>query len=552
MTEDVRADIDHYLRALDNAPEVFRRSWDAVAIYDLEGRVLRGNAAARSIVGAGRAAELQGSHFSAHMTLAAATRAARDFAHCVTLGQTVESDGVFLDAQGQPVPVRIRLVPARVRGRIVGVIGFARDSRGRRDVEAQFMRSEQQFRSLFENHPDSLALLDLDGRFLRVNAATERLYGYSVEELIGQTPAMLGIGGYDEGVDRAALERGETQEFERPIRTKSGTIREINGRRVPLHVDGVVRGFCGIARDVTEERRAARSSARQATRIAELYRIAAAAGVAQEERVTAALEAGRSELGAQWAYVARTTDDGFEISYSAGVKPEGDPAGNELESEDLFVEGRRYGTVAFVQRGDPLTMTAIDRDYMRALAVLIGSAIQQGERSKRLDSLAFSDALTGLPNRALLQDRLEQTLLAARRHRRSFAAHYVDLDHFKSINDTYGHHVGDGVLIAVAAWLRSVLRDSDTIARIGGDEFVVLQPEIDSPRQAEELAARLCGIRDQTLHVGARDIAVTISVGCAVFPIDAENPVDMLKAADAALYDVKHRGRDGYSVGTVS
>jgi len=152
----------------------------------------------------------------------------------------------------------------------------------------------------------------------------------------------------------------------------------------------------------------------------------------------------------------------------------------------------------------------------------------------------------------LLQDRLEQTLLFARRHRRSFAAHYIDIDHFKTINDTYGHHAGDAVLAAVSAWLRSVLRDSDTIGRMGGDEFVVLQPEIDTQRQAEELAAKLCGIRDQTFRIGANNIAVTVSVGCAVFPVDAENPIDMLKAADAALYEVKHRGRDGYAVGTVN
>jgi diguanylate cyclase (GGDEF)-like protein/PAS domain S-box-containing protein len=580
MADDVQADISDYLKSLERAPEIFRRSWDAIAIYDLEGRVRRGNAAARAMVGATRAAGLQGSHFSAHMTLEAATRAARDFAHCVTLGQTIESDGVFTDGNGEPVPVRMRLVPARVAGRIVGVIGFARDSRARLDVEAQFMRSEQQFRSLFENHPDAFALHDLEGRFLRVNAATERLTGYSPEELIGQTPAILAATPglqFDPAEVRAAMERGETQEFEHPIRIKNGSLREINGRRAPIHVDGVVRGFCSMIRDVTADRRAARNSARQATRIAELYRIAAAAGIAQDERVATALQAGLDELGAEWAYIVRFGDDGHEIVCSTGTKPSRPPLAaerqrlrDELESEDVFVsedasayppslagaaltvEGRRYGAVAFVKLGEPMAITAIDRDYLRALATLIGSAIQEGERNKRLDTLAFGDALTGLPNRALLQDRLEQTLLSARRHRRSFAAHYVDIDHFKSINDTYGHHVGDGVLVAVSSWLRSVLRDSDTIARIGGDEFVVLQPEIDSQHQAEELAAKLCGIRDQKLRVGNRDLSVTISVGCAVFPLDAENSVDMLKAADAALYDVKHRGRDGYAVGVVS
>ena len=327
---------------------------------------------------------------------------------------------------------------------------------------------------------------------------------------------------YDIEAVRAAMLRGETTEFEHPIHTKSGSEREINGRRVPLFVDGEVRGFCSMIHDVTEERRAARNSARQATRIAELYRIAAAASVAQDDRIATALEAGLAELGAEWAYVARFDEDEFQVTLTAGERPAQVPQHAErgrirtaLGSDDVFVfedpsayppsiagaalavEGRRYGAIAFVQTREPMQITTIDRDYIRALAILIGSAIQQGQRKKRLDSLAFSDALTGLPNRALLEDRLEQTLLSARRHRRSFAAHYVDIDHFKTINDTYGHHIGDTVLIAVSSWLRSVLRDSDTIGRIGGDEFVVLQPEIDSQRQAEELAQKLCTIRDQ-------------------------------------------------------
>jgi diguanylate cyclase (GGDEF)-like protein len=327
-----------------------------------------------------------------------------------------------------------------------------------------------------------------------------------------------------------------------------------------------------MIRDVTEERRAARNSARQATRIAELYRIAAAASVSNDEKLAAALEAGMIELGAAWAYVARSHDGLMEVMHVAGKCPPAFAVGvtfepdsalrDAFEQDDvlasdeppfaavpLSVAGGRYGAVGFGWASGAVRLSPTDRDYVRALAALISSAIQLGEREKRLDTLAFGDALTGLPNRVLLQDRLEQTLLSARRHRRSFAAHYIDIDHFKTINDTYGHQVGDAVLVAVAAWLRSMLRDSDTIGRIGGDEFVVLQPEIDSQRQAEDLAVKLGGIRDQVFHIGPRDIVVTISVGCAVFPVDAENPVDMLRAADSALYDVKHRGRDGYSVG---
>jgi diguanylate cyclase (GGDEF)-like protein/PAS domain S-box-containing protein len=563
MTNDHSPDIYDYLKWLERSPGILKRALEAIAIYDLEGRVVYGNAAARQLIGEEFAALLQGQHFTAHLTLEGATKAARDFAHCVTLGEAVDTDMVFRDGEGQPVPLRMRMVPAVLDGTIVGVIGFARDGRGRRSVEEQFIRSEQQFRSLFENHPDALALHDLDGRFTRVNAAVERITGFSVEELVGQTPAMLAPEGWPHGARiRDAMLRGETIEFEHTITTKAGAVREIDGRAVPLHVDGRVRGFCGMIRDVTDERRAARTSARQATRIAELYRIAANASVPADEKIANALEAGMTELGSAWACVMRA-DDG-EITCTSGLPPAGAGelirpilntdtvvAAGSFAGAPLAVEGERYGVVAFALETGAMNVPATDRDYMRALAALIASAIQQNDREKRLDSLAFGDSLTGLPNRALLQDRLEQTLLSARRHRRSFASHYIDIDHFKQINDTYGHHVGDAVLIAVSAWLRAKLRDSDTIGRIGGDEFVVLQPEIDSQRQAEELASKLCTIRDEPFHIGSREIMVTISVGCAVFPVDAENPVDMLRAADKALYDVKHRGRDGYAIGVV-
>jgi diguanylate cyclase (GGDEF)-like protein/PAS domain S-box-containing protein len=565
MTKERRPDIHAYLALLERVPETFKRSWDAIAIYDLDGRVMRGNAAAREIVGQALAAELPGRHFTAHLSLEEETKAARAFAQCVTLGETIEGESAFRDAEGRAYPVRTRLVPARLDGVIVGVVGFARDGRALREVEEQFIRSEQQFRSLFENHPDALALHDLEGRFTRVNASCLRLTGYSVDELIGQTPELLAPDAWAGGEPiLSGVAQGKTVTVERTVVTKSGAVREVHVQAVPLHIEGRVRGYCAITRDVTDERRAARSFARQAARISDLYRIAAA-NVGAGDKVAATLKVGMTELGANRAYVGRFHAGDVEIvQFAGGVASERDAAylreivaaadvvvQPAFAGAPLTVEGKAFGAVGFVQDARALPASAADRDYIGALATLIGSAIQQCEREKRLDTLAFGDALTGLPNRALLQDRLEQTLLSARRHRRSFAAHYIDIDHFKTINDSFGHHVGDAVLVAVAAWLRTMLRDSDTIGRIGGDEFVVLQPEIDSQRQAEELAAKLCGIRDHPFHIGPRDIAVTISVGCAVFPVDAENPVDMLRAADAALYEVKNHGRDGYAVGAV-
>src|SRR5271155_4123395 len=118
MSNELPADIHDYLKILDRVRETYRRSWDAIAIYDLEGRVMVGNVVARAMIGAERAASLQGRHFTAHLTLEAETKAARVFAHGVARGEPVGGESVFVGADGQPVPVRTRLVPARLDGRI--------------------------------------------------------------------------------------------------------------------------------------------------------------------------------------------------------------------------------------------------------------------------------------------------------------------------------------------------------------------------------------------------------------------------------------------------
>lgn len=592
MQPEISADLRRYLELLDRAPEVFRRAWDAIAIYDLGGRLVAGNAAARALVGDRLADDLDGAHFTAHLPLGEATAAARIFAQVATSGDPVDTTGAFRDADGSPIPVSIRLVPARFDGKIVGVIGFARDIRAQRGVEAQFMRSEQQFRSIFENHPDAITMLDLQSRFTRVNAGTERMTGYTVDELVGRTPAFLSPNGTWADQERIldAILAGRPAEFTSTLRTKSGERRNVEGRAIPLTVNGEVRGFYLLSHDVTDERRREQEVVRHTERIANLYRIASMPGLSAGERIDRALETGTRELDGDWAYAAELHDGKMTVTHTAGITEI--PVGHTVDvdrtmvrravdSRELFVaedlaeppwrdevgertqhwralvgvpledDGEVSGIVGFVSTRHPFRLSPTDCDYLRALVALIASATRQLAREKRLDTLAFHDTLTGLPNRALLHDRLEQTLLSARRHRRSFGVHYIDVDRFKAINDTHGHQVGDAVLIVVGNWLRSTLRDSDTIARVGGDEFVILQPEIDSEKQAEELAVRLVAIRQHPFTIGGVEFHITVSVGAAVFPANARNPVDLLRAADAALYQVKARGRNGYSIALV-
>lgn len=160
--------------------------------------------------------------------------------------------------------------------------------------------------------------------------------------------------------------------------------------------------------------------------------------------------------------------------------------------------------------------------------------------------LAYHDPLTGLPNRRLLLDRLELALGLARRHGRELALMFLDLDHFKQINDTHGHDGGDELLRGVAERLQQAVRGSDTVSRQGGDEFVILLPEIGSAAQAEQTARRILQLLREPVAVKGTPLAVGVSIGIAFCPGDAETVDALLLEADAAMYAAKQAGRNRY------
>ncbi|MGQ0591917.1 MAG: putative bifunctional diguanylate cyclase/phosphodiesterase [Gammaproteobacteria bacterium] len=164
----------------------------------------------------------------------------------------------------------------------------------------------------------------------------------------------------------------------------------------------------------------------------------------------------------------------------------------------------------------------------------------------RLKHCAYHDALTALPNRALLSDRLEQALAHGRREDHPVALLSLDLDRFKVINDTLGHPVGDELLRGVGGRLRGLLREGDTVARLGGDEFVVLLPRIHTERDAAQVAAKAIAEIATPFEVLGHELHVSASVGMSLFPRDGGDPETLLKYADTALYEAKARGRNQY------
>ncbi|WP_231378493.1 bifunctional diguanylate cyclase/phosphodiesterase [Bordetella sp. FB-8] len=165
--------------------------------------------------------------------------------------------------------------------------------------------------------------------------------------------------------------------------------------------------------------------------------------------------------------------------------------------------------------------------------------------NQKLTSLAMHDALIGLPNRLLLRDRLGQMLEKAQRDQGCFALMFLDIDDFKTINDSCGHHVGDQLLIAVAQRICAALRAQDTVARVGGDEFILLG-EIRDPDDAATIAQKLISVISPSTQIAGQQLHVTASIGIAVYPGDGVTQHDLMIHADTAMYHAKQRGKNGY------
>lgn len=162
--------------------------------------------------------------------------------------------------------------------------------------------------------------------------------------------------------------------------------------------------------------------------------------------------------------------------------------------------------------------------------------------------MAYHDFLTGLPNRLLFFDRLNVAMEMAKRNKRLLAVMEIDLDGFKAVNDSYGHHIGDLLLQSVADLLRGVLRKSDTAARMGGDEFMLLLPEIKDIRNTELIAAKILRAFKKQFILGEHRIYTTPSIGIAVFPEHGYDADAVLKHADAAMYRAKEKGKNRYQI----
>jgi len=414
-----------------------------------------------------------------------------------------------------------------------------------------------------------------DRRFFLCNPKFAEMFGWAPEELIGQPgevvyPSLESYAALGQ-VATPLLAAGRQLDLEWEVRRKDGSTFLARMIAKAIDAQNTQQGTVWIVEDITEKRRAAAELERVHAE-QELILDNATVGIAfvrdrAIRRCNRYLEemagAAPGELDGRSTRILFASEADWRDAgeRSAGVAP-----GGTFVGEARFA--RRDGA-QFICRARGRRIDAGDQDQewiwsyedvtaereadlrvQRALDALERSVAERTselqEAQARAQHLADHDALTGLPNRRLLEDRLTQALALSQRNRQHTAAMFVDVDRFKAINDTLGHAIGDALLKEISQRLVDQLRVGDTICRIGGDEFVVVLPEVKRASDVAQVAQKVIEQLAAPVPIEGHDLIVTASIGIAVYPEDGSDAETLIRNADAAMYAAKELGRANY------
>ncbi len=446
----------------------------------------------------------------------------------------------------RPVETMACLLRAR-DGAVDGVTMVLRDN-SRQVGEMDALRREARLSQAVVDHLDEgLLMTDPAGVVRIANARAERMFGYSRHELEGFTVTKLmpvpflnspGVRISDYIAGRSA------QRLPKVV----GWRKDATTFPVELWVQTMsfddTSGLVVIVRDISERLR----GENLATRLGRLLDSALEEVFIFDAQTLRFLEVNRGARR-NLAYGAEELARMSPLEISADLDPEAfQNFLNQLrggEQEHLIYRcshRRRDGSTYPVEVRLNYSREEEPPVFM-AIAVDIGDRLVAEEK---LQHLAHHDSLTGLPNRVMLYDRISQARLLAQRTTRLMGVFFLDLDRFKQINDQHGHDIGDAVLKAVAERLKSAVRPTDTVARLAGDEFVVLAPGLRTPEDASFLAQKLVDRFSQPLDIPGLEIVSRASIGITLYPLDESDVEGLLRHADAAMYDAKQAGRGCY------
>ena len=400
---------------------------------------------------------------------------------------------------------------------------------------------------------NSIIITDTKGTIVWTNPAFSALSGFSAEEALGTNPRTLKLGPQSEQISeelRATLSSGEVWHGEVVNRHKDGSLNPEEMTITPVaSPSGEITHFIVINQDITE-RKLAEAALREAKEKYQAIFEDAVIGIFQASPQGKLLNINRA-FATMHGY---ESPEQFLAEISAGGRPDViDPAKIEEWRQELEKHGSIRGAEAEVLCRNGARKCVVVN--IRATRNADGIALHDGtveditERKlaqQQVNYLAYYDALTGLPNRTLLRDRLNTAVAASGRRGCGVALLFLDLDRFKIINDSLGHSVGDVLLQQVANRLKNEIREGDTVARVGGDEFLIVLTSAESVDQVAAIAARIVASVTGEFIIQGQSLNITCSLGISMFPEHGADGETLIKNADAAMYAAKEQGCNAF------
>ncbi|WNO60128.1 sensor domain-containing diguanylate cyclase [Rheinheimera sp. MMS21-TC3] len=412
-------------------------------------------------------------------------------------------------------------------------------------IAAASNKTEQFIHSIIDNTPNMMGYWDRDLRCCYANRAYSEWFGMPASEIIGMTFQQL-VGEQlfklNEPYIKKAL-AGEAQRFERTLRKANANVGYIIGHYIPDFDDnGVVKGFSIQANEVTQLKE---TEAKLKLAACVFDNTLDGVLITDAEGVILSVNPSFTDI------------TGFSKQEALGQTPrilqskQHDQAFYALMWHELTTKSRWHGEIwnrrkdgtLYLQRMH-ISMVRNDEGEAVRYVSVFSDITEFRRKDEQIKHLAFHDALTDLPNRTLLMDRISQKLLNFNRDQCKLALMFLDLDGFKQVNDQFGHNVGDILLKEMAKRLVALVRQSDTVARVGGDEFIFILNNPLNKIEISEVAERIINSINQPLVIQNNEFKVGVSVGVAMFPEDANSAEGLIRNADTAMYMAKSLGKN--------
>jgi len=472
----------------------------------------------------------------------------------VLLGEERTYERFARNPEGVSRWLRVRMTPRRdAAGVVRGYYVVSTDIHDIKVAQAQVEDKERQLRQVIDSIPTPMVYVDAEMRYRYVNEAfldyvgvdQSRVLGVTVREVLGEE-RWAAVAPYIEQV-----QKGETVSLERLVHFASGRTRWMTVRLTPRMTEGKYLGYFSTTSDIHDQKKVEEELRRANSILSAHFDNTPLAVIEWDTDLHIVRWSGQAEsiFGWQASEALGRPLSGWRLVYEEDEHAVASMVrqlvdGAERHATLLYRNYRKDGSVIWVEWHN----SALRDDAGRVISILslaqdVSSRIQAEER---LQYMATHDGLTGLPNSVVLNDRLTAALSRANRAKRRVGVMFLDLDHFKDVNDTLGHRVGDALLKELSGRIRAALRQSDVLARISGDEFVVVLEDLPDDGAPERVARKILEEVRRPFEIEGNEIHVSGSLGLALHPEDGADAETLLKNADAAMYHAKELGRNSY------